>query len=106
MFAVFKNGGKQYKVQENQILKLEKIDASLGAEIKLEEVMMVGQDGERAFVGAPYVKGASITIQVVDQDKDEKVIIFKKRRRKNYRRKNGHRQPISLVKVVSITLAK
>ncbi len=106
MFAVFKNGGKQYKVQENQILKLEKIDAALGAEIKLEEVMMAGEDEAKVSVGAPYVKGASVTIQVIDQDKDAKVIIFKKRRRKNYRRKNGHRQPISLVKVISITLGK
>lgn len=106
MFAVFKNGGKQYKVVENQILKLEKIDAALGEELKLEEVMMVGSDAAKIAVGSPYVKGASVTIQVVDQDKDEKVIIFKKRRRKNYRRKNGHRQPISLVKIVSISVAK
>ena len=106
MFAVFKNGGKQYKVQENQVLKLEKIDAALGAEIKLDEVMMMGESEAKISVGAPYIKGASVTIQVVDQDKDDKVIIFKKRRRKNYRRKNGHRQPISLVKVISITLAK
>lgn len=106
MFAVFKNGGKQYRVQENQILKLEKIDAALGAELKLEEVMMLGESETKISVGAPYVKGASITIQIIDQDKDDKVIIFKKRRRKNYRRKNGHRQPISLVKVTSIALAK
>jgi large subunit ribosomal protein L21 len=104
MFAVLKNGGKQYKVEENQILKFEKIDAALGEEIKIEEVMMIG--GSKVSVGSPYVKGASVTIQVVDQDKDDKVIIFKKRRRKNYRRKNGHRQPISLVKIVSISMEK
>lgn len=106
MFAVFKNGGKQYRVVENQVLKLEKINAALGEEIKLEEVMMVGDDAAKANIGKPYVKGASVTIQVVAQEKDEKVIIFKKRRRKNYRRKNGHRQPISLVKIVSISVAK
>lgn len=106
MFAVFKSGGKQYKVAENQVLKLEKLDAAVGEEIKLEEVMMMGKDGSKASIGAPYVKGASVTIQVVDQDKDDKVIIFKKRRRKNYRRKNGHRQPISLVKIISINLEK
>ncbi len=103
MFAVFKNGGKQYKVQENQVLKLERIDADLGQEIELNEIMMIGKEGSIS-VGAPHVKGALVKIQVVDHDKDEKVIIFKKRRRKNYRRKNGHRQPNSLVKVVSITL--
>ena len=105
MFAVFKNGGKQYKVQENQVLKLERIDADLGQEIDLNEIMMVGKEGS-ILVGAPHVAGASVKIQVVDHDKDAKVIIFKKRRRKNYRRKNGHRQPNSLVKVVSITLGK
>ena len=104
MFAVFKNGGKQYKVQENQIVKLERIDASLGEEINLNEIIMVGGEEAQVSVGAPYVSGASVRIQVIDHDKDEKVIIFKKRRRKNYRRKTGHRQPNSLVKVISITL--
>lgn len=106
MFAVFKNGGKQYTVCENQILKLEKIDAALGTEVIIDEVMMIEQENKKIMVGSPYIKGASVTIQVVDHDKNEKVIIFKKRRRKNYRRKNGHRQPVSLVKIVSITLGK
>lgn len=106
MFAVFKNGGKQYTVCENQILKLEKIDADLGAEIVIDEVMMIEKEDKKILVGAPHIKGASITIQIVDHDKNEKVIIFKKRRRKNYRRKNGHRQPVSLVKVVSIAVGK
>ena len=106
MFAVFKNGGKQYKVRENQILKLEKIDAALGAEITLNEIMMTGTEGALVHVGAPYVKDASVKLQLIDQEKGEKVIIFKKRRRKNYRRKTGHRQLISLVKVISITAGK
>lgn len=106
MFAVFKNGGKQYRVCENQIIKLERIDAELGSEIKVDEVMMTEGENAKIAVGAPYVKGASITLQVIDHAKDEKVIIFKKRRRKNYRRKNGHRQPNSFVKVMSITLGK
>lgn len=105
MFAVFKSGGKQYRVQENQVLKLEKIDADLGQEIELNEIMMLGTESSTS-VGAPHVKGASVKIQVVDHDKDDKVLIFKKRRRKNSRRKNGHRQPISLVKVMSITSGK
>ena len=102
MFAVFKNGGKQYKACENQIIRLEKIDAALGEEIELNEIMMVGTEESTMSVGAPYVLGASVRIQIVDHDKDEKVIIFKKRRRKNYRRKTGHRQPNSIVKIVSI----
>lgn len=106
MFAVFKNGGKQYTVCENQILKLEKIDAALGSEIAINEVMMVEKEDKKILVGAPYVKGATVTVQIIDQDKEKKVIIFKKRRRKNYRRKTGHRQPVSLVKVVSIKLEK
>ena len=104
MFAVFKNGGKQYKACENQIIRLERIDAALGEEIELKEIMMVGTSDTKMSVGAPYVSGASVKIQVVDHGQDDKVIIFKKRRRKNYRRKTGHRQQNSLVKVISITL--
>ena len=106
MFALFQNGGKQYKACENQIIKLEKINAALGEELELTEVMMIGREDAATTIGTPYIKGASIKIQVVDHDKDDKVIIFKKRRRKNYRRKTGHRQPNSLVKIVSINLGK
>lgn len=106
MFAVFKNGGKQYKACENQIIRLERISAALGEEIDLNEVMMVESEGLQTLVGAPYVSGASVRIQVVDHGQDDKVIIFKKRRRKNYRRKTGHRQQNSLVKIISITSGK
>ena len=106
MFAVFKNGGKQYRVVENQVLKLEKFDAVLGEEIEINEVMMVGGEGTHTTVGAPHVTGASIKIQLVGYDQEKKVIIFKKRRRQNSRRKNGHRQIVSLVKVMSITQCK
>jgi large subunit ribosomal protein L21 len=105
MFAVFKNGGKQYRVCENQVVRLERIEAELGSELDLSEVMMVEQEGNKVLVGAPYVPGALVKIQVVDHDQDDKVIIFKKRRRKNYRRKTGHRQQNTFVKVVSITVA-
>lgn len=106
MFAVFKNGGKQYKVFENQVLKLEKFEGVLGEEIEINEVMMVGGEGVHDQVGAPHVNGASVKIQLVGYDQNEKVIIFKKRRRKNYRRKTGHRQIVSLVKVTSINPGK
>ena len=103
MFAVFKNGGKQYKACENQVIRLERIDAALGAEIDINEVMMIENESAKTLVGSPYVNGASVKIQVVDHDQDDKIIIFKKRRRKNYRRKTGHRQQNSLVKIISIT---
>lgn len=106
MFAIFKTGGKQYKVFENQVLKIKKIEAVLGDEININEVMMVGGEGIQAAVGAPHVVGASIKLQLVGYDQEKKVIIFKKRRRKNYRRKNGHRQIVSLVKVISINSGK
>lgn len=104
MFAVFKNGGKQYKACENQIIKLEKIDAALGEEIEIKEVLLIENAENEISVGSPFVAGASVKLQVIDHGKDKKVVIFKKRRRKNYRRKNGHRQPISLVKLVSINV--
>ncbi len=106
MFAVFKNGGKQYKACENQILRLERMDVALGEEVSISEVMMIEDDKNKVLVGAPFVSGAAIKVQVVDHDQDEKVIIFKKRRRKNYRRKTGHRQQNTFVKVVSITTGK
>lgn len=106
MFAVFQNGGKQYKVCENQIIRLEKINAALGDEIELDEIMMLGTEGAKVSVGVPFVSGASVKIQVVGHDQDEKIIIFKKRRRKNYRRKTGHRQPNTLVKVIAINSSK
>ncbi len=104
MFALFKNGGKQYKAYENQVLRLEKINAEAGEEFEISEVMAIG--GEKISIGSPYVAGASIKCQLVDHEQGEKVIIFKKRRRKNYRRKNGHRQQHSLVKILSITAGK
>lgn len=106
MFAVFKNGGKQYKVFENQILELEKINADLGQQIELNEIMLISDAEEKIHVGVPHVAGASVKLEIVGQEKSEKVIIFKKRRRKNYRRKNGHRQPISIVKVISVDFKK
>lgn len=106
MFAVFKNGGKQYKVFENQVLALEKFEATLDSEIDLNEIMMVGGEGINTAVGAPFVKGASVKIQLLGYDQDQKVIVFKKKRRQNYRRKNGHRQLKSIVRVVSINPGK
>lgn len=86
MYAIIKTGGKQYKVAANDVIKVEKIAAQAGDTVKLEEVLMVAGDGAPK-VGAPLVKGASVTAEVLEQAKGDKVIVFKKKRRHNYRRK-------------------
>ncbi|MBE1236367.1 50S ribosomal protein L21 [Phaeovibrio sulfidiphilus] len=98
MFAVIKTGGKQYKVAENDVIDIEKLDAEEGANIAFDTVLAVGNK-----VGTPTVAGATVTGEVVSQFRDKKVIIFKKKRRKNYRRKNGHRQHLTRVRITGIT---
>lgn len=100
-FAVIKTGGKQYKVAQDDILRIEKLDAAEGDTVTFDSVLMVGE-GDSVKVGAPTVDGASVTAEVVSQMRDKKVIIFKKRRRQNSRRKNGHRQPLTVVKITGI----
>jgi large subunit ribosomal protein L21 len=97
MFAVVKTGGKQYSVTKDTVLQVEKLEGNVGDKITLSEVLAVGTK-----VGAPTVAGASISAEITAQGKGEKVIIFKKRRRHNYRRKNGHRQMITTIKVTGI----
>ncbi|SHF97652.1 50S ribosomal protein L21 [Devosia limi] len=96
-FAVIKTGGKQYKVAANDVLKIEKIDAEAGTIITFDQVLMV--DGE---VGAPLVEGAIVAAELVETRKQKTVIIFKKNRRHNYRRRNGHRQLLSTVRITEI----
>lgn len=91
MYAVIRTGGKQYKVAPNDVIVVEKLTADQGAVVQFDEVLMVGGEG-KSTVGTPLVAGAIVTATILDQDKGDKVIIFKKRRRKNYRRKKGHRQ--------------
>jgi len=101
MFAVIKTGGKQYKVAEGDEIVIEKLDAEAGADITFEDVLMLG--GEAGVsVGAPTVSGASVVGEVTEQRKGEKVMIFKKRQRQTYRRKKGHRQFETVVKITSI----
>ncbi len=95
MFAIFKTGGKQYKVQKDEILTVEKLDAD--KEVVFEEVLMAGDK-----VGTPLVAGAKVKAQVVDQIRDDKVIVFKKKRRHNYRRTQGHRQHLTVIKITDI----
>ncbi len=104
MFAIIRTGGKQYKVSQDTYLNVEKLDANVGDKIQISEVLMVS-DGTKTTVGAPVVAGAVVTAEILEQFRDEKVIIFKKRRRQNYRRKNGHRQSLTKIKITGIKAA-
>lgn len=102
MFAVIKTGGKQYKVAPNDVLEIEKLDLEAGATVTFDEVLMVsGEAG--VSVGAPIVAGAAVTAEVVEQTRGPKVISFKKRRRQNSKRKRGHRQDLTVVKITAIS---
>ena len=102
MFAVIRTGGKQYRVVPNAILKVEKLEAEAGSTITFDEILAVGEDGGALSVGAPLVAGATVTATVVAQDRLDKIIIFKKRRRQNSRRKNGHRQHVTVLRIADI----
>ena len=100
MFAVIKTGGKQYRVAAEDRLKVEKLAGDAGDKVVFDNVLMVG--GDTPVVGSPVVDGASVAAEIVEQGRGRKIIIFKKRRRKNSRRKNGHRQDYTLVKITDI----
>ena len=101
MYAVVKTGGKQYRVAKDDVLKIERLAGEEGDIITLEEVLMVGA-GADITVGAPLVAGASVAAEIIEQARGPKIIIFKKRRRQNYRRKKGHRQLLTVVKITDI----
>jgi large subunit ribosomal protein L21 len=92
-YAVIKTGGKQYRVSAGDRIRVEKLPGEVGAEITFSEVLMLG--GDTVSIGTPLVSGASVKAKIVAQDRAKKIIIFKYRRRKNYRRKQGHRQPFT-----------
>jgi len=102
MLAVFKNGGKQYLVKAGDVIKLEKIEAKVGESITFSEVMFLGEGKENSVIGYDFVKGAKIKAEVVSQQKDKKILVFKKKRRKDYKRLKGHRQQSTTVKINSI----
>jgi large subunit ribosomal protein L21 len=102
MFAVIRTGGKQYKVAQDDVIRVETLAGAKGDTVALGEVLMVG-DENGATVGTPTVAGASVSAEVVDQVKADKVLIFKKKRRHNYRRKRGHRQPLTVLKITGIS---
>jgi large subunit ribosomal protein L21 len=101
MYAVVKTGGKQYRVSENDTLKVERLHGDAGDIVTLDSVLMLG-DGGTVTVGEPTVAGAAVAAEIVEQARDSKIIVFKKRRRQNYRRKKGHRQHYTLLKVTEI----
>ena len=101
MFAIIRTGGKQYRVKPNDVLKVEKLDGVGGDTITFSEVLAVGSEAGTT-VGAPLVAGATVSATVIAQDRLDKVIIFKKRRRQNSRRKNGHRQHVTVLRVAGI----
>jgi large subunit ribosomal protein L21 len=101
MYAVVRTGGKQYKVTKDLVLTVESLTGDVGSKLTLEEVLLVGGDATK--VGAPLVKGASVQCEIVEHGQGDKVIAFKKKRRKNTHRKRGHRQHFTKVKVLGIT---
>ncbi|KEG21065.1 50S ribosomal protein L21 [Bartonella bacilliformis] len=101
MFAVIKTGGKQYRVVANQVLKVEKIVGNAGDVVNFSDVLMVGE-GDNAIIGAPIVADASVTAEIIEQERARKVISFKKRRRQNSKRTRGHRQKITTLRIVEI----
>lgn len=100
MYAVIKTGGKQYKVSEGDQVKVEKIEGAVGDIIELNEVLMVG--GGEVKIGAPFLVGAKVKARIVEQDKDKKILVFHSKRRKTSRKKYGHRQPITRLKITGI----
>ena len=100
MYAIIKTGGKQYRVQQGDEFRVEKLDASVGDKVVFDEVVAVG--GDKLVVGTPFVEGYAVTAEVLEQGKGDKIVIYKYKAKKDYRRKNGHRQPFTLVKITGI----
>lgn len=101
MYAVIKTGGKQYRVSAGQTLKVEKLESEVGSNVVIDQVLMLA-DGENVTIGAPLVNGASVNATVLAQGRHDKVMIFKMRRRKHYRKTQGHRQDYTEIKIEQI----
>lgn len=104
MYAIIETCGKQYKVSEGDVVFFEKLEAEEGKKVKFDNVILVS-DGKKVEVGTPYVKGAKVEGKVIAHGKAKKIIVFKYKAKKNYRRKQGHRQPYTKVEITSIKLA-
>src|SRR5262245_60983767 len=101
MYAVIKTGGKQYKVEPGQTIRVDKLDGDAGAKLEIGEVLLVA-DGDKVRVGAPTVDGVKVAAEIVAHEKGDKLVVFKFRRRKAYRRRNGHRQQYTALKITGI----
>ena len=102
MYAVIKTGGKQYKVEQGATIRVEKLEGEAGAKLEFSDVLLVA-DGENVKVGTPVVSGAKVSAEIVAQGKGERLVVFKFRRKKAYRRRNGHRQLYTAVKITGIS---
>ncbi len=102
MYALIESGGKQYKVSEGTVLKVEKLEAAAGDHLSIDKVLMVNDENGNVKVGNPLVSNARVEVEVMEQGRDKKVVVFKYKRRKNYRKKQGHRQPFTRIKVLKI----
>ncbi len=102
MFAVLKTGGTQYKVTQGDVIQVEKLDGKVGDKVTLDQILMISED-DKVDVGSPMVQGSQVTGEIIDQGKGKKILVFKKIRRKKYRRKNGHRQFITHLKIIEIS---
>ena len=100
MYAIIETGGKQYKVEEGDVIFVEKLDAEVDSTYTFDKVLVIG--GDEAKIGAPVVEGATVSAKVLKQGKDKKVIVFKYKPKKNYRRKQGHRQPYTKLQIEKI----
>jgi large subunit ribosomal protein L21 len=105
MYAVIRTGGKQYRVAAGQVVKVERLEGEVGQTIAFDQVLMVGDDGGEPTIGSPLVDGAQVTAEVLEQGKAPKIIVFKKKRRKNYRRTRGHRQLQTVLRIRDIAVA-
>ena len=105
-YAVIKTGGKQYRVAAGDKLRIEKLAGAVGDTVTFGEVLLVGAEGSPIQIGRPLLAGAAVEAKITAQDREKKIIIFKFRRRKNYRRKTGHRQPFTAVEITGIRPGK
>ena len=103
MYALIETGGKQYQVKKEDILNIERMELNGSDKIDLKEVLLVN-NGSEIHVGKPYVNGAKVVLEVIEETRGDKIIVFKKKRRQNYRRKNGHKQDLLKVRIADIIL--
>ena len=103
MYAVIRTGGKQYRVAKDDIIAIEKLDGKAGDKVKFDEVLLLGEAGKEPKIGEPLVSGASVTAEVLDQARADKITVIKFRRRKNYHRTKGHRQLETVLKITNIS---